>query len=104
MRPSCLWRPDGVDGRGPRRAHRGGVDGGGDGSDRGRVGDAPRLVGDTGVVGPRVVGFVLGAQEIKFARNLLDKDYTQGVISTDFGGVFSIAAPREYGVVVSWKF
>lgn len=39
-----------------------------------------------------------------YGKNLLDKDYTQGVISTDFGGVFSIAAPREYGVTLSWKF
>ncbi|WP_293368251.1 TonB-dependent receptor plug domain-containing protein, partial [Nevskia sp.] len=39
-----------------------------------------------------------------YGKNLLDKFYTQGVISTDFGGVFSVAAPREFGAVVSWKF
>lgn len=39
-----------------------------------------------------------------YGKNLLDKFYTQGVISTDFGGVFSIAAPREFGATVSWKF
>ncbi|WP_273453007.1 TonB-dependent receptor [Nevskia ramosa] len=39
-----------------------------------------------------------------YGKNLLDKFYTQGVISTDFGGVFSIAAPREFGAVLSWKF
>lgn len=39
-----------------------------------------------------------------YGKNLTNEIYTQGVISTDFGGVFSIAAPREYGVVASWKF
>lgn len=39
-----------------------------------------------------------------YGKNLTNEIYTQGVISTDFGGVFSIAAPREYGVVLSWKF
>lgn len=39
-----------------------------------------------------------------YGKNLLNKTYTQGVISTDFGGVFSIAAPREFGVTLSWKF
>ncbi|HKY93243.1 MAG TPA: TonB-dependent receptor [Nevskiaceae bacterium] len=39
-----------------------------------------------------------------FGTNLTDEFYTQGVISTDFGGVFTVAPPRQYGVTVSWKF
>ncbi|WP_428311866.1 TonB-dependent receptor [Hydrocarboniphaga sp.] len=39
-----------------------------------------------------------------FGNNLTDKFYTQGVISTDFGGVFTIAPPITYGATVSWEF
>jgi iron complex outermembrane receptor protein len=39
-----------------------------------------------------------------FGNNLTDKFYTQGVISTDFGGVFTIAPPITYGATISWEF
>lgn len=39
-----------------------------------------------------------------YGRNLTNQFYTQGVISTDFGGVFTIAPPREFGGTISWKF
>jgi iron complex outermembrane receptor protein len=39
-----------------------------------------------------------------FGNNLTDEFYTQGVISTDFGGVFTVAPPAQYGVRVSWEF
>ena len=39
-----------------------------------------------------------------FGNNLTDEFYTQGVISTDFGGVFTVAPPTEYGVTLSWEF
>ncbi len=39
-----------------------------------------------------------------FGNNLTDKFYTQGVISTDFGGIFTIAPPVLYGLKVSWEF
>ena len=39
-----------------------------------------------------------------FGTNLTNKFYTQGVISTDFGGVFTVAPPVEYGATVSWEF
>lgn len=39
-----------------------------------------------------------------FGTNLTNEFYTQGVISTDFGGVFTVAPPSEYGVTITWKF
>ena len=39
-----------------------------------------------------------------FGNNLTDEYYTQGVISTDFGGVFTVAPPAQYGVTVSVEF
>ena len=37
-------------------------------------------------------------------RNLTNQFYTQGVISTDFGGVFTLAPGREVYGTVTWKF
>lgn len=39
-----------------------------------------------------------------FGNNITDEFYTQGVISTDFGGVFTVAQPAIYGVRVTWEF
>ncbi|MGQ0619201.1 MAG: TonB-dependent receptor [Panacagrimonas sp.] len=39
-----------------------------------------------------------------FGNNLTDEFYTQGVISTDFGGVFTVAPPATYGVTLSLEF
>ncbi len=39
-----------------------------------------------------------------YGKNLTNQFYTQGVISTDFGGVFTVAAQREVGGTVTWKF
>lgn len=39
-----------------------------------------------------------------FGNNITDEFYTQGVISTDFGGVFTVAPPAQYGVRISWEF
>jgi iron complex outermembrane recepter protein len=39
-----------------------------------------------------------------FGNNISDEFYTQGVISTDFGGVFTVAPPAQYGVRVTWAF
>jgi iron complex outermembrane receptor protein len=39
-----------------------------------------------------------------FGTNLTDEFYTQGVISTDFGGVFTVAPPVQYGVTLSVEF
>lgn len=38
-----------------------------------------------------------------YGRNLKDEFYTQGVISTDFGGVFTVAQGRSYGLTLSWE-
>ena len=38
-----------------------------------------------------------------FGKNLTDEFYTQGVISTDFGGVFTVAQGRTYGLTLSWE-
>lgn len=39
-----------------------------------------------------------------FGNNLTDEFYTQGVISTDFGGVFTVAPSVTYGVTLSVEF
>ncbi len=39
-----------------------------------------------------------------FGNNLTNEFYTQGVISTDFGGVFTVAPPVTYGVNFSVEF
>ncbi|MGQ0700894.1 MAG: TonB-dependent receptor [Panacagrimonas sp.] len=39
-----------------------------------------------------------------FGNNMTDEFYTQGVISTDFGGVFTVAPPVTYGVTLSVEF
>lgn len=39
-----------------------------------------------------------------FGNNITDEFYTQGVISTDFGGVFTVAPDATYGVTVSVEF
>ncbi|GAB3370628.1 hypothetical protein GCM10027567_04450 [Spongiibacter taiwanensis] len=38
-----------------------------------------------------------------FGKNLTDEFYTQGVISTDFGGVFTVAQGSIYGLTLSWE-
>ena len=38
-----------------------------------------------------------------FGKNLTDEFYTQGVISTDFGGVFTVAQGSTYGLTLSWE-
>lgn len=39
-----------------------------------------------------------------FGNNLTNEFYTQGVISTDFGGVFTVAPDATYGATVSVEF
>jgi iron complex outermembrane receptor protein len=45
-----------------------------------------------------------GLRATLFGRNLTDKQYSQGLIATDFGANYTLAPPLTYGLRLNWDF